>query len=98
MNTWHREKPVHRLELTPRAQGELDQITGKDFDRLVESLKLLRETPFPPQSKKLRRSIYRIRTGNWRIIYAVFKKEKLIIVGKIVRRSETTYDGIDRLF
>ena len=86
------------LELTPRAQRELDDISGKDFDRIVEALKLLRNDPFPSKSKKLRRSIHRIRIGNWRVIYAVFKKEELIIVGKVARRSEKTYDGIDRLF
>jgi len=42
--------------------------------------------------------MYRIRVGNWRVVYAVFDRDNLVIVGKIARRSEKTYDGLDGLF
>ncbi len=89
---------MHRLELTPRAQRELDKIRGKDFDRIVGVMQSLRENPRPDGCRKLRRTIYRIRIGNWRIIYSVFDRDNLIIVGKIARRSKRTYDGIDQMF
>ena len=89
---------MYRLELTRRAQCELDNISGKEFERIIIALKGLRDNPRPTKCKKLRRSIYRIRQGKWRIIYAVFDKENLILVGKITRRSESTYDGLDQLF
>ena len=48
--------------------------------------------------RKLRGPIHRIRSGEWRIIYAVFDKDQLIIVGKVARRAEDTCDKADELF
>ena len=89
---------MYRLEVTKPAQRELHKLSDKEFDRIVSAIRSLRENPRPKGSKKLRRNIHRIRCGDWRVIYAVFDKDKLVIVGKIARRSERTYDKIDELF
>ena len=89
---------MYRFEITRRAQHELDNIHSKELERIIVALKNLRVNPRPKNCKKLRRTIYRVRQGNWRIVYAVFDKEKLVIIGKIARRSESTYDGLDYLF
>jgi mRNA-degrading endonuclease RelE of RelBE toxin-antitoxin system len=36
--------------------------------------------------------------GQFRIIYAVFEPDQLVLVGKIARREKDTYDDIDTLF
>lgn len=41
---------------------------------------------------------YRIRVGQYRIIYKVYDQEKIVLVGRVVRRSETTYDRLNELF
>ena len=89
---------MYQLKLTSRAQRELDNLPAQDLARIVAALQPLGGDPGPFGSKKLRASIYRIRVGNWRIIYAVFDKDNLIIVGKIARRSKNTYQGIGNLF
>jgi mRNA interferase RelE/StbE len=89
---------VYRVELTPRAQRELDDIGGKDLERILAAVQELGENPRPHGVRKLKGPIHRIRLGNWRIIYAVFEKDKLVLVGKIARRSERTYDKVDELF
>lgn len=89
---------MYRLEVTKRAQRELDRLDDEDFERVAASIRNLRENPRPRGSRKLKGPIYRIRDGNWRIIYAVFDKDQLIIVGKVSRRSERTYGRIDELF
>jgi len=89
---------VYRVELSSRAQRELGEIRGKEFERIVVALRGLRNNPRPLGVKKLRGPIHRIRVGDWRIIYAVFDKDSLVIVGKIARRSENTYNKLDRLF
>lgn len=41
--------------------------------------------------------MFRIRVGVYRVIYAVFTNEEYILIGKIVRRSESTYRDLDDL-
>jgi len=89
---------VYQLKLTSRAQRELDKLPAQELERIVAALQQLGGDPRPFGSKKLRASIYRIRVGGWRIIYAVFNKDNLIIVGKIARRSKDTYQRMGDLF
>ena len=89
---------MYRLELTSRAQRELDKLGGEELERVVTAIQGLKDEPRPQGVRKLRGSIYRIRVGDWRVIYAVFDKDKLVVVGKIARRSEHTYNKVDELF
>jgi mRNA interferase RelE/StbE len=76
----------------------MDKIRDKDLDRIATAIRSLKENPRPPGCKKIRNVIYRIRVGYWRVIYAVYDKDKLVVVGKVERRSEDTYGGVDELF
>ena len=89
---------MYRVELTPRAQHELNKLGRVEFERIVAAIRALEGNPHPLGARKLRGPICRIRVGAWRIIYAVFNKDRLVIVGKIARRSEDTYNKVDRLF
>ena len=89
---------MYQRELTKRAQRDLDKFSGDDLERVVAAIRGLRENPRPHGAKKIRGPIYRIRVGDWRIVYAVFDKDRLVIVGKVVRRSERTYERADELF
>lgn len=89
---------MYRVELTPKAQHELDKAQQEDFEHIVIALRGLQNNPRPFGVKKLRGAIHRIRVGEWRIIYAVFDKDSLVVVGKIARRSENTYSKLGRLF
>ena len=88
---------MYRVELTPKAQRELDKVQQEEFEHIVIALHGLQNDPRPFGVKKLRGPIHRIRVGEWRIIYAVFDKDSLVIVGKIARRSENTYNRFGRL-
>jgi len=89
---------VYRVELTPKAQRELDKVQQEEFEYIVIALRGLQDNPRPFGVKKLRGPIHRIRVGDWRVIYAVFNKDGLVIIGKIARRSGNTYNKFDRLF
>jgi mRNA interferase RelE/StbE len=43
-------------------------------------------------------AMYRLRRGNWRIIYRIYDSERLILVGAVRRRNERTYREVERLF
>ena len=89
---------MYQLKLTSRAQRQLDKLPAEELGRIVAALQQLEGNSRPSGAKKLRDFIYRIRVGDWRIIYAVFDKDNLIIVGKIARRAEDTYDRMKELF
>jgi len=89
---------MYRLELTSQAQRQLDKLSVADLEPIVATIQELRDNPRASGVKKLRGPIYRIRVGDWRIVYAVFDKDNLIVVGKIARRSEDTYKKIKDLF
>ncbi len=89
---------MYQLKLTSRAQRELDKLPAQGLACIVAALQQLGGDPRPSGAKKLRASIYRIRVGDWRIIYAVLDKDNLIIVGKIARRSKDTYQKMRDLF
>jgi len=89
---------MYRLELTSRAQRQLDKLPAEDLGRIVAAIQQPGDNSRPSGAKKLSGPIYRIRVGDWRIIYAVFDKDNLIIVGKIARRSKDTYNRIKELF
>jgi mRNA-degrading endonuclease RelE of RelBE toxin-antitoxin system len=42
--------------------------------------------------------MYRLRVGPIRIIYAVFDRDDLVLVGKIARREKDTYTRLQDLF
>lgn len=84
--------------MTPKAKKELDKLPLKDFRRLDKAIWALAQNPRPRGVKKLRGPHYRVRVGNWRVVYAVFDRDQLVIIGKVARRSKRTYKGVGELF
>jgi mRNA interferase RelE/StbE len=89
---------MFRITVTPKVKKGLDKLPLKDFRRLDKAIWALAQEPRPRGVKKLKGPFYRIRVGDWRIIYSVFDKDQLVIVGKVARRTERTYEGVEELF
>jgi mRNA interferase RelE/StbE len=93
------EQPVFEVRLrSRRVQRELDGLQEVDHERVVVKLRALVSNPRPQGSEKLYDAIYRIRVGDFRIIYLIDEGNRRIEVGGIRRRSERTYKGIEELF
>jgi mRNA interferase RelE/StbE len=75
--------------LSKRANRELGSLGSSIKDRIVSRLEELGEDPFPRGIVKLqgRGGVYRIRVGDYRILYEVFTSDRLVLVEKIDRRS-----------
>ena len=58
-------------------------------NKIKDILKLLKENPFAYPYKKIKgeNNIYRIRIGNYRVLYEVDKTKKRIIIIKIDKRG-----------
>lgn len=74
-----------------RVERELDKIPARDFERVTEAIQRLAEDPRPFGVVKLAASIYRIRIGRYRIIYAIDDAAKVVVITNVKRRSESTY-------
>lgn len=68
------------------------------FERIDPVIAGLAHDPRPHGVKKLRGPIHRLRVGRWRVIYAIFDRDEIVIVGKIASRGEDTYDDVAALF
>ena len=74
-----------RIEKTPRKFLKTLQISDKK--RIDAALTLLADNPIPPKAKKLSgRDGYRIRVGDYQIIYEIQKSVLVISVADIVAR------------
>ena len=81
---------AYSVLLAPPAERQLKSLAPDSQKRLVKRLKSLQNNPRPQGVKKLagEDELYRIRDGNYRIIYAIRDKELIVLVLKIGDRKE----------
>jgi mRNA interferase RelE/StbE len=79
-----------RLEWRASAAKELRKIDRQAIPRIVEAAAQLAHEPYPPGAKKLQGTefIYRIRVGDYRIVYEVNAAEIVIIIVRVRHRKE----------
>jgi mRNA interferase RelE/StbE len=81
-----------------RIKRELRRIAPPDRARIAEAVQALADDPRPPGIVQLEQDVCRLRVGDYRVIYKVLDEEQIILIGRIVRRSESTYRNLRRLF
>lgn len=82
---------MFKVFLAPRAGKTLDRLSGELQKVLYSELKILSVNPFlHRKTKKIRGSKfgYHLRLRCWRILFAIFRKEKRIEVVDIFQRKE----------
>jgi len=73
--------PEYIVVLSKNAQKKLDKMSDFIAAPILEAIAALAKDPRPHGCKKLKgRPAYRIRIGNYRIIYDVFDKELIVDV------------------
>jgi mRNA interferase RelE/StbE len=72
------------------AERDLRNITQQPIPRIIRAIENLSNNPFPTQSRKLQGSEldYRKRVGDYRIIYQVDTKMKVITIYHVRHRRE----------
>ena len=89
---------MYKVLLRRRAEKQLDRVAYADHPRIVQALLALEDNPRPSGCRKLMDDIYRIRVGDYRIIYKIDDGNKTVVVGKVARRREDTYRRVEELF
>jgi len=92
------EKKVYRIEVTPRAQKDLKALPTGERQRVAEQIDALKTDPRPTGCRKLRgrEDFYRIRAGDYRVVYQIEDEVLFILIVRVGDRKEI-YDIIRRL-
>lgn len=87
----------YQIEFTKSAEKEFERLPARVQSRAVEALQLLSQNPYSEllKIKKLKAAedLYRIRLGDYRIVYEIRNGRLIILVIKIGHRS-TVYRGL----
>ncbi len=79
----------YKISIKRSAAKELEKIALPDRKRIVEKIRDLASDPRPPGCKKLSgQEKYRLRQGNYRILYQIHDDELIIMVVKIGHRRD----------
>ncbi|RLJ00215.1 MAG: type II toxin-antitoxin system RelE/ParE family toxin [Candidatus Aenigmatarchaeota archaeon] len=72
------------------AERDLRNIDPQQIPRIIRAIESLAGNPFPPQYRKLRGSEqnYRIRVGNYRVIYQVDTRTRIVTIYHVRHRRE----------
>ena len=80
----------YKVILKPSVVKELKAIPKRDHRRITIAIELLSENPFPNNARKIagHTNDYRVRVGDWRIIYEVQNNKLIIFVLRIGHRKD----------
>jgi len=80
----------YKVVLRPAARRDADALDRKTFDRVLSKMHMLKSDACPPGSKKLvgRDNEYRLRIGNYRVLYEIDDEEKIIRIFRVLHRRE----------
>lgn len=80
---------MYSIKLIPQAQKDLDKLSVKVFNKIKTAILKLSYAPRPHGSIKLTQAEgYRIRVGDYRLLYRIDDNSKEIYVYRIKHRRE----------
>jgi len=81
---------IYEIQWKPSAVKELKKIDSKTVPRIIKVVESLSSNPFPSGVRKLYSSehAYRIRVGDYRVIYTVFERRLVIEVVRVRHRKD----------
>jgi mRNA interferase RelE/StbE len=79
---------AYRLEISANAASQFRKLTKVVQRQLAPHIDALAETPRPPGVKKLSDDTYRIRVGEYRILYDITDQTLTVLVLTVGHRRE----------
>jgi mRNA interferase RelE/StbE len=81
---------VYEVLLETRAERDLKKLSGEVFHRIIPLLKSLAEDPKPKGARKISgsKNDWRLRIGDYRVIYEIDERAKCIRIMRIRHRRE----------
>ena len=84
---------MYQIEVTRAAQRDLDSLPKSVFKRVDAKIQSLTQDPHPRGAKKLEDNLFRVRVGDYRIIYQVISDRIVIAIIRVRHRREV-YRGL----
>jgi mRNA interferase RelE/StbE len=80
---------TYRVSIHPAARKQLSKLPGEIYERIRQKVIALAENPRPANARKLVGSQeWRIRVGNWRVVYFIDDDEREVHITVIAHRRE----------
>lgn len=81
---------TYRVEISPAAARDLKKLDRQAQRRVQAAIEILAETPRPPSARQLVDSggAWRVRTGDYRVIYEIHDDRILVLVLRAGHRRE----------
>ncbi|MCL2700717.1 MAG: type II toxin-antitoxin system RelE/ParE family toxin [Phycisphaerae bacterium] len=80
---------LYQIQYAPKAARAIEGLSRDVQRRIVSRIELLAKNPRPHGTLKLAgQDAYRIRVGDWRVIYAIIDKQLLVFVVDVDHRRE----------
>jgi mRNA interferase RelE/StbE len=82
--------PNYTVRILPSAERDLASLDGSIQRRIAVRIDALAENPNSPGAKKLQgeKDIWRVRVGDYRVLYTIRNAELVVLVIKIGHRRE----------
>lgn len=94
-------KAPYRIEFDSRVKKDLKSVSSQDIKRIKSAISERSNNPRPTGCTKLKgnnRDYFRIRVGNYRIVYSIEDDLLLILVVRVGHRKEIYRNGINSRF
>ncbi len=82
---------MYQIIIKRKAEKELERVPKRMLPKIVSAIDGLEDNPKPEGSKKLQASkenTFRIRIGDYRVIYVIEEEIKIVDIRKIGHRKE----------
>ncbi len=80
---------MYKIELRRKARRSLDRLPKGDFDAVLDAVKGLANSPRPKGVEKIKSAgLWRIRQGDYRIVYSIDDSQMTVTILRIVHRRE----------
>ncbi|NQS97949.1 MAG: type II toxin-antitoxin system RelE/ParE family toxin [candidate division Zixibacteria bacterium] len=82
---------MYNTIITKPARKNLSRLSNAEYLRIRAKLKLLADDPRPRGCKKIesQKDRFRIRTGDFRVLYSINDEKKEVIIYRIAHRKES---------
>ena len=80
----------YKIILARSARKELEALDGNFINRIFPKIEALANAPYPAGCRKLKsgKVLWRIRVGDYRIVYAVYNDKKIIDIIAVRHRKD----------
>ncbi|MDA3872615.1 MAG: type II toxin-antitoxin system RelE/ParE family toxin [Kiritimatiellae bacterium] len=79
----------YKIEFAKGVRKDFKGVPKKDAERILKKIGSLADEPRPPDCKKLTNDAsYRVRIGNYRVVYDIKDEVLLVLIVKVGHRKE----------